>query len=267
MTSINDVDIAFPESKSDYLIGETWFERTYVNSYRRYGPPIQLVWGANHDALAHALHEGVTRIVYHSPEDRFYYLDHNRHAYCPVNPPERLLALIRAILRRAAEGMTHSEKIVWFQVWDEKAVRAVVDAARALLSVDDNFFNGAKGLRRYISGNYLEATAEPSYRTFAEEQVRQEEDAILTIGNAYQSYWRFCSAKKMPPLGKQDFRKSFCGEAIERFGVGLRHDLRVGDKTAQGWMGLALNHPDCPNSTPHCPTAPKTSAPHRSTSK
>ena len=244
MTSFKDVDIAWPGNKTDYLPGEKWFEETYPASYRRYGAPLELVWGANPDALAHALREGATRLIYHGFEDRFYYWDDVRDAYCPVEPQERLLALIRAILRRGAEGMTRSEKIVWLQVWDEKAVRAVVDAARALLSVDDSFFNGAKGHRRYISGNYLDATAEPSYRAFAQEQVRQEQDAILTIGTAYQGYWRFCSAQKMPPIRQQQFKEGFRGEAIERFGVGLRHDLRVGGKTAQGWMGLALNQPD-----------------------
>jgi hypothetical protein len=242
--TFSNVDIAFPDNRADCLVGEAWFQQTYPESYRLYGAPLELVWGANHDALANALNEGAARLVYHSPEDRFYYLDHNRESFCPVEPVERLLTLVRAILRRAAKDMTRSEKIVWFQVWDEKAVRAVVDAARALLSVDDSFFNGAKGHRRYISGNYLDATAEPSYRAFAQEQVRQEQDAILTIGTAYQGYWRFCSAQKMPPIRQQQFKEGFRGEAIERFGVGLRHDLRVGGKTAQGWMGLALNQPD-----------------------
>jgi hypothetical protein len=238
--TFSNVDIAFPDNRADYLVGEAWFQQTYPESYRRYGAPVEIVWGANHDALANALNEGAARLVYHNPEDRFYYLDHNREAYCSVEPQEKILALVRAILRRAAESMVRSEKIVWFKIWDEKAIKRVVDAARAVLTVDHTFFHGATGHQRYIEGQYLEATTAPSYQKFAEEQVRKMPNAILTIRTAYQGYWKFCSAKKLPPLPQQEFKSRFRGESIERFGIGLRHDLRVGDKIAQGWIGLTL---------------------------
>jgi hypothetical protein len=155
--------------------------------------------------------------------------------------------------------MTRSEKIVWFQVWDDKAIKGVLDAARALLMVDHTFFHGSAGHRRFIDGNYLEATTVPSYRKFAEEQVQQMPDAILTIRTAYQGYWKFCSAKKLAPLPQQEFKSRFRGEAIERFGVGLRHDLRVGEKTAQGWMGLILHPTQHSHSPPPGPLGPSIS--------
>jgi hypothetical protein len=244
MTFSNDTDIAWPGSKTDYLTGEAWFEHTYPKAYRRYGPPIQLVWGPNHDALAHALHEGVTRLVYHGPEDRFYYLDHSRDAFCPVEPVERLLALVRAVLRRAAEDMTRPEKIVWFQVWDEKAVRAVVDAARALLSVDHTFFHGEKSHRRFVDGHFIEPTAFESHELFTREAVHPLPGSILTVSEAYQGYHRFCTVKKLQPLRRTLFKEEFRREAIEQFGVGLRHDLILSNgstqKACQGWLDLGL---------------------------
>jgi hypothetical protein len=245
MTSINGVDIAFPENRTDYLPGEDWFERTYPASYRRYGAPIQLVWGANHDALANALNEGPARIVYQAAEDQFYYLDHSRDAFCPINPPERVLSFVRAILRRAAEGMTRSEKIVWFQVWDEKAVRAVVDAARALLSVDHTFFHGKTAHRRFVEGQFIEPSTAESHQLFAERVVERDEAAILTVPEAWEGYWRFCSMHRLPPLRRTTFREKFRCETISRFGIGLRHDLKIGEKTAQGWQGLRLESVEC----------------------
>jgi hypothetical protein len=257
MTSINGVDIAFPENRTDYLPGEEWFERTYPASYRRYGAPIQLVWGPNHDALANALNEGPARIVYQAAEDRFYYLDRSTlSAYCPVEPVERLLALTRAVLQRAAEAMTRSEKIVWFQIWDEKAVRAVVDAARALLSVDHTFFHGEKSHRRFVDGNFIEPNAFKSHELFTREAVHPLPGSILTVSDAYQGYHRFCSMRKMQPLRRTTFKEEFRREAIEQFGVGLRHDLvlqQSGSKrTCQGWVDLGLGDlaksfgPPCP---------------------
>jgi hypothetical protein len=255
MTSFKDVDIAFPENRADCLVGEAWFQQTYPESYRRYGAPVEIVWGANHDALANALNEGAARLVYHSPEDRFYYLDH-RDAFCPVEPVARLLALVRAILRRAAEDMTRSEKIVWFQVWDEKAVRAVVDAARALLAVDHTFFHGEKSHRRFVGGHFIEPTAFESHELFVREAVHPLPGSILTVSDAYQGYHRFCTMKKMQPLRRTTFREEFRREAIEQFGVGLRHDLvlqQSGSKrTCQGWVDLGLGDlaksfgPPCP---------------------
>jgi hypothetical protein len=244
MTSIKDVDIGWPGSRREYLVGEEWFEQTYPKSYRRYGAPLELVWGANHDALANALNEGATRLVYHSPEDRFYYWDQHQDAFCPVEPVERLLTLIRAILRRAAEGMTRSEKIVWFQVWNEKAVRAVVDAARALLSVDHTFFHGERAHRRFVDGQFIEPSAFKSHELFTREAVHPLPGSILTVSDAYQGYHRFCTVKKLQPLRRTLFKEEFRREAIEQFGIGLRHDLSFSNgstqKACQGWLDLGL---------------------------
>ena len=243
-TFSNAADIGWPGSKQDYLPGEQWFGRAYPKSYGRYGPPLQLVWGANHDALAHALREGATRLVYHGPEDRFYYRDDVRDAYCPVMPQERLLALVRAILRRGAEDMTRSERIVWFQVWDEKAVERVVEAARALLAVDHTFFHGERAHRRFVDGEFIEPMAVEGHKMFAREAVHQLPGSILTVSDAYQGYHRFCTVKKLHPLRRTTFVQEFRREAIEQFGVGLRHDLVLkqsgSEKSCQGWLDLGL---------------------------
>jgi hypothetical protein len=239
MTTGNVEDIAWSGSR-DCLHAEAWFRRAYPSSYRRYGPPLQVVWGPNHDALAHALREGATRVVYHLPESRFYYLDQSRGAFCPVEPVERLLALTRAILRRAAEDMTRSEKVVWFNVWDERAVGRVLDSARALLSVDHTFFHGDGAHRRFIDGQFVEPCTVESHQLFAERAVERDEAAILTVPQAWEGYWRFCSIHRLPPLRRTAFREKFRGETISRFGIGLRHDLKIGEKNAQGWRGLKL---------------------------
>lgn len=240
MISTSAVDIAFPASKSDYLPGEAWFEQNYPVTYRRFGPPVQLVWGANHDTVASCLREGATRLVYHGAEDRFYYWDDGRGAYCPVEPEERILALVRTMLRRASEGMNRTEKVVWFGVWNERAIDGVLDAARALLAVDHTFFHGESAHRRFVDGKLIEPTTVESHQMFAEQIVQRDDDALLTVPEAWEGYWRFCSMHRLPPLRRTTFREKFRGETISRFGIGLRHDLKIGEKTAQGWLGLKL---------------------------
>lgn len=263
MTSFKDADIGWPGNKTDYLPGEEWFERTYPQSYRRYGPPLELVWGANHDTVASCLREGATRLIYNGAEDRFYFWDQHRDAYCRVEPEERLLALVRAILRRGAEEMTRSEKIVWLQVWDEKAVERVVEAARILLTVDHTFFHGEVAHRRFVDGTLIEAATVESHKLFAEEAVHPLPGSILTVSDAYQGYHRFCTVKKLQPLRRTTFREEFRREAIEQFGVGLRHDLILEDggrqKACQGWVDLGLG--DLAKSFgPPCPADPLKSA-------
>lgn len=247
MTSFKDVDIGWPGNKTDYLPGEKWFEQTYPASYRRYGAPIEIVWGANHDTVASCLREGATRLVHHGPEGRFYYWDKDRVAYCPVEPEERILAVVRSILRRASEGMTRSEKVVWFGVWNEKAIHGVLDAARALLSVDHAFFNGEGAHRRFVDGEFIEPTMVEGHKMFAREVVHQLPGSILTVSDAYQGYHRFCTVKKLQPLRRTTFVQEFRREAIEQFGVGLRHDLVLqqsgSKKTCQGWVDLGLGNP------------------------
>jgi len=240
MTSFKDADIGWPGNKTEYLPGEKWFEQTYPASYRRYGAPIEIVWGANHDTVASCLREGAARLVYHGPEGRFYYWDKDRAAYCPVEPEERILVVVRSILRRASEGMTRSEKVVWFGVWNEKTIDGVLDAARALLAVDFTFFNGEGAHRRFVDGKLVEPTTIESHQLFAEEAVQRDEAAILTVPEAWEGYWKFCSTHRLPPLRRTTFREKFRGETISRFGIGLRHDLKIGKKTAQGWRGLKL---------------------------
>ena len=253
-TSAND--IGFSESPDDDLPGAKLFRRAYPKSSRRFGPPIQLVLGANHDLLAASLNEGPAKIVYNGRENAFYHWEANRHAYCPVEPVERLLALIRAIVRRGADGMIRSDKLVWFTVWDEKQISRVVDAARVLLSVDHTFFHGEGGQRRFVDGKFIEPNAIESHQLFAEQAVQPDDAAVLTVPEAWEGYWKFCSVHQLPPLRRTTFRERFRGEAITRFGIGLRHDLKIGEKTAQGWRGLRLDGLE-KNHTPSSPRVPQ----------
>jgi hypothetical protein len=155
--------------------------------------------------------------------------------------------------------MTRSEKVVWFNVWNARAVEGVVDAARALLSVDYTFFHGKDAHRRFIHGQFIEPCTVESHRLFAERAIERDEAAVLTVPEAWEGYWRFCSMHRLPPLRRTTFREKFRCETISRFGIGLRHDLKIGDQTAQGWRGLRLEPPEA-NAHPASPTDPIKSA-------
>lgn len=87
----------------------------------------------------------------------------------------------------------------------------------------------------------IEPTTIESHQLFAEEAVQRHDDALLTVPEAWEGYWKFCSVHRLPPLRRTTFREKFRGETISRFGIGLRHDLKIGEKTAHGWRGLKLD--------------------------
>lgn len=230
-----------------------WFARTFPRSTRRFGQPVLAGPLPNHDALAYALHEGPARVVFCGDEARFYFRDREIDAYRPVVPEERLLALLRALVRMGLASLGRLDAARVSALWTDAELRVVVERARALLTITPDFFTGANGQRRVVGTRVVEPHEAASASRFASENVERRERAVLTSTEAYQGYWRFCKSTGAPPLRRTAFKTAFTDESLNRWGIGMRHDLRVMDaaggreRVCQGWMGLALLGGDGPN--------------------
>ena len=217
-----------------------WFKEKFPRAERRYGPPLLISGEPNHDAWAYALREGSARVVFCPAEAQFYYLDRLVDAYRPVDPEERLMALVRALVRKASANLSFQDARQFCSLWSEPHVCMVVSRAKALLSVEPEFFSAPNGMKR------IEPVANISHKMFAEQLVELQQGAVLTAPDAYQGYFIFCRQNQAIPLRRTQFKQKFTDETLARWGIGMRNDLVVPRKNnekptiCQGWQGLGL---------------------------
>ncbi len=224
----------------------SYFRTHFPATVRRFGDP--LLFGAvpNPDTMAFALNESPARVVFYQLESRFYFWERAREAYTPVVPEARLVAFIRAIIRRALRDTPRELAAAVWLVWNDRQLEQVINRARAILATDDQFFSGETGMRRFIGGRIVEPVEHPSYSLFAEQAVEPRSGAILTSGEAYHRYWSFCRPRNLTPLRRTMFKERFTNETLSRWGIGMRHDLVVPrennqkPKICQGWQGIAV---------------------------
>ena len=114
-----------------------------------------------------------------------------------------------------------------------------MDKAKAVLEADRLFFQGRNGQRRFIDGKYIEPDEEPSYRVFVKKTIVREQDATVTLQDAFHTYYRFCRDQQMQPLTRQEFKGLIAEVIREEFNIGLRHDVPAENgKQRHGWFGV-----------------------------
>ena len=215
----------------------SWWERRFPDSWGIYGAPFQ--WEEpNYDFLASALGELPLGLVYLPAEDRFYFKDYiHEGAYRPTSN-DRIVALARKLVVESIKGaprLVNLASKLLFQRAGEW-----MEHAKAILAVEEHFFNGEGGHRRWINGLFVEPLQKPSVALFAETCIQRRKGCILSAPDAYQFYSVFCSNHGIPADKKTAFRINFAKEVKKRWKLGLRNDLKVGGKTLQGWGELAV---------------------------
>lgn len=66
----------------------------------------------------------------------------------------------------------------------------------------------------------------------------RQDGSILKLGEAYDLYWYFCNLKDVPAAPKKLFKSPAADAIKEKFGTGLRKDLKVQGKWVDGWKSL-----------------------------
>lgn len=235
-----------------------WFNEVFPEAVRAWGPgfvegryedaegytrfvPVEV----NEDAWACALGgraDLAQQVVYVSAEASWWFLDYRMEAFCECSE-ERLKLLLSNYLVRCSQScgpMADIEPLV--TTFRKRAtLNRIIDKAKTMLEADEQFFSGANGRKRIISGKIVEATAKPSYELFVEKAVTREAASALSVSDAFHRYFNFCREHQMSPLTRAEF-KSLVAEVVrEQFGCGIRRDVPgKNGKQAEGWIGLSL---------------------------
>jgi len=123
-------------------------------------------------------------------------------------------------------------------------LKEIIDKAKAMLEVENGFFQGKHGKRRKVDGRVIEPDEAPNYVQFVQKSIVRDPDAKLTITDAFHKYYHYCASIKQKPLTRQEF-KGLVAEVIrEEFRIGLRHDvLNERNKQNWGWLGIDCRLP------------------------
>ena len=216
----------------------SWWVDKFPQSARVYGEPVH--WNEpNLDFLASALGELPFGIVFYSPEDRFYFRDYIfESAYRPTED-EKLVVLAKKLVTESVAGTTRSFRETSRTLF--LSAGEWVERAKSILVVEDNFFTGDGGRRRWIEGRYVEPVDLPTVSLFAESRIVHGKGHVLPFNEAYHLYYAYCREMGFPPVRKMLFKEIFSSEAKRRWKVGLRNDLKVDGKSQQGWGGLSVS--------------------------
>ena len=214
---------------------EDWWIANFPESVACYGP-VFLGKVPNIDTIAACLGESPAGVVYSSSLAGFFFKDYSVNAYRPVSEG-RLSALVKKI---ALEAFGKASKSIGERVLEIRELsETVVAAAKIILEVEADFFQGHGAHCRYSAGCYIEPVEAPLCRIFLDEQIVQQDRSVLKLGDAYHRYYQFCCTRFVDALSKAVFRKTFNHETKSRYGVGIRNDLRSPSGVMfQGWEGL-----------------------------
>jgi hypothetical protein len=180
------------------------------------------------------------QVVFHAPEQTFYFFDWRENAFCPT-APGKLELLLSNFLTRCSQAMNAFVEIrpLVSTFRKPEVLKPIVDRAKALLECDRSFFQGQQGHRRLVDGRVIEPTDKPSYAAFVEKNLIREDRATLTVTDAFHGYYSFCKSHQMTPLTRQEFKSLVTEVVREQFGCGLRNDVPGHNgKQQEGWLGL-----------------------------
>lgn len=87
-------------------------------------------------------------------------------------------------------------------------------------------------------------TEAPTYVQFVKKVIVKDQNARLTIGDAFHSYYQFCKAQKLKDLTRQEFKHLVAEVIREEFRIRLRHDI-LNDEGKQNhdWLGIDCRFP------------------------
>ena len=222
-----------------------WWQRNTPSALELYGAPLLPNGAFNHEMLAAALGQLPFALVYSRDDGSFWYNDYAKGGFCRTSR-ERVEILFKIIVGKAAEEESASTRNVILGLRDHS--KKVVDAARAILEVDPEFWERNK---RVIAGKVEVFSSRDSCKRFAEEAITEAEGQSLALREAFGVYTRYCNLHSAQPLSRIEFQKEINQEFDQKYGVRLRNDLPSGGKVTRGWTRIGLRKEflsmtDCP---------------------
>jgi len=231
-----------------------WFVQHYPEAYEKCGSPfLELVEpvdqfsvqvlpiSINPDFFASVL--GGRRdlghhVVYFESEMMWYFKDSD--GIFKSTSPEKLANHYRALLLKCCQDMPQSvHKLNLFHEWrGDKTAKAVVQRAKSILAAETSFFSPTSPHQRIKGQEIQERVA----RRFVESLLTAEPGKVLLLADAYVSFLKLAKQQNLELVKQSDFKAMVVPIVQEQFGVRLRNDLRVDERSGvRGWKNVGLN--------------------------
>ena len=226
-----------------------YFEELFPEQTKQHGPAVlEMVVNdsarpltINHQFFAASLSDpalGLT-VVYFEPDLMFYYFEPFQSIFKPVDNL-KLQCLFRGLILRSASILKDvgSKLNIWTEFRSDKTARAVVNLAKSVLSADQSYFSATSPHQR-IRGQELQ---ERVARRFVESLLTAEPGKVLLLADAYSVFLRLAKQQNLEPVKRSDFKAMVVPIVQEQFGVRLRNDLRIDERSGvRGWKNVGLN--------------------------
>jgi len=231
-----------------------WFVQRYPEAYEKCGSPfLELVEpvdqfsvqvlpiSINLDFFASVLggrKDLKHHVVYFEPEMMWYFKDSD--GIFKSTSAEKMANQYRALLMKCAQDMPQSvHKLNLFHEWrSDKTAKAVVQRAKSILAADSSFFSATSPHQR-IKGQELQ---ERVARRFVESLLTAEPGKVLLLADAYSVFIKLVKQQNLETIKRSDFKAMVVPIVQEQFGVRLRNDLRIDERSGvRGWKNVGLN--------------------------
>jgi hypothetical protein len=234
----------FPDQTHAY--GSAFFEERPVSVH---GKEIIRPSVINEDFFA-AMLSGEKRLghkLVYLPSDGFWFKDPRLDAFCPTSD-KKVEILLSNYLVKCAENMGGNvdSKLLIKDHRRPPLLAGIVTRARTVLEADPRFFEGVHAPRRHSPGRVLQPSIPSSPEDFIHSAFVPKEDAVVMVSEAYQKFLGYCQMENLTRVEFTEFKRVARDLVLEKFQLGLRHDIRTPEgRQTHGWKHLCLV-PDIP---------------------
>jgi hypothetical protein len=164
----------------------------------------------------------------HLPSEGFWFLDPKVGLFCPTTD-QKVELLVSNYMVKCAEAMGGNvDSGPLLTVHRRSSVlSSIVKRARSVLEAEPRFFEGAGAPQRFLQGRILAPVASSSPAEFINRAIEPLQGGVVVVSEAYQGFLQHCQKENLARVGFSDFRKTARDLIMEKFQLGLRHDIRT----------------------------------------
>ena len=249
--------LGLSESGHEPRTASEWFEARFPEVVEQFGPAFfgeigqnlngsrvecpQLI---NEDFFAAAV-AGERRLghrVVHCPGDGFWFYDPRVDAFCPTTDKKVELLLSNYLVKCAeALGRGVDASVLVKDHRRPSVLAGIVNRAKTVLEAHPRFFEGVNAARRYANGRVLQPATVSAPEDFIHNAFTRAEGGSVIVGEAYQEFLRYCQMGNLTRVEFTEFKRVAKELVLEKFQIGLRHDIRTPEgRQTHGWKHIRL---------------------------
>jgi len=178
----------------------------------------------------------------HCPGDGFWFYDPRVDAFCATSDSKVELLLSNYLVKcgEALEPFANT-RLLLTEHRRPAVLSRIVNKAKTVLEADQRFFEGATAARRYANGRVLQPTLASAPQDFIHNAFKRSEGGSVIVSEAYQEFLRYCQMGNLTRVEFTEFKRVAKELVLEKFQLGLRHDIRTAEgRQTHGWKHIRL---------------------------